>query len=138
MMAFLLPLLEKFGKWIVIVGVIVGLFFWGRHYQLDSRLKETQLSEAQQTIQQVQSDYAKYQAQQLILSQEQKAQENKTVSIVRTISNDKDTSECVKSPAIIDVLTGLHDDNTSTVTANTPGKHADVQKRTRRTRKSHR
>ncbi|MBF0892704.1 hypothetical protein HKD28_15030 [Gluconobacter sp. LMG 1744] len=126
MAAFLLPLLEKFGKWIVVVGVIVGLFVWGRHYQLDDRLKQTQLAQASQTISQMKSDYEKYQEQQTVLLKQEQARQAKTITIVKRISDAKETKSCASSPAISAVLDGLRESNTAAGTTNTSGKHADL------------
>lgn len=107
MAAILLPILKKFGKWIAIIGVIVGLFLWGRHYQLDSRQKETELAQSQQTITQMKSDYAKYQEQQTALLKQEQSRQAKTITIVKSIQSSKETNSCASSPAITTTLNGL-------------------------------
>ncbi|MFT9294984.1 MAG: hypothetical protein ABF544_04555 [Acetobacter orientalis] len=126
MAAILLPILEKFGKWVVVIGVIVGLFLWGRHYQLDSRLKETQLAQSQQTITQMKSDYEKYQEQQTALLKQEQSRQAKTITIIKSIANAKETNSCTSSPAIRNVLAGLRGNNSTTSTADHSGEHASL------------
>ncbi|MCP1242851.1 hypothetical protein GOB86_09535 [Acetobacter lambici] len=126
MAAILLPILEKFGKWIAIIGVIVGLFLWGRHYQLDSRQKETELAQSQQTITQMKSDYAKYQEQQTALLKQEQSRQAKTITIVKSIANAKETNSCASSPAIRNVLNGLRDHNSTASPTDNSLKHASL------------
>lgn len=134
MAAILLPILEKFGKWIAIIVVIVGLFLWGRHYQLDSRQKETELAQSQQTITQMKSDYAKYQEQQTALLKQEQSRQAKTITIIKSIENAKETNSCASSPAIRNVLAGLRDHNSTASTADNSGQYASLSGRSTSTK----
>lgn len=135
MVAILLPLLKKFGVWLLAIGLVIGLFLWGRHYQLDDRQKGIQLAQANQELSNIKADYQKYQTQQVILLQQERERQTKTITIVKKISDAKETHSCASSPAITALLNGLREHNNSTLNSI---EHASMSGSTRGSDVSHR